>query len=93
MYYVYILRCSDRSLHVGQTCNIRKRVQAHNAGFGAAFTFKLRPVKLAYVETHPTRTVAMRRERQLKGWTREKKSHKGVYYNSHPVCLDFEEFR
>jgi len=30
MYYVYILRCSDSSLHVGYTTNVEARVRAHN---------------------------------------------------------------
>ena len=38
MYYVYILRCADQSLYVGYTRNIERRVEAHNAGRGAAFT-------------------------------------------------------
>ena len=47
MYVVYILRCSDRSLYVGQTNNITRRLREHNAGRGAAYTFKRRPVTLA----------------------------------------------
>ncbi len=73
MYYVYILRCSDESLYVGYTRDIERRIEAHNAGRGAAFTFKRRPVRLAYAESHDTEAVARRRERQLKGWTRKKK--------------------
>ena len=73
MYFVYILRCADGSLYVGQTTNIKNRIETHNAGKGAAFTSKRRPVALAYVETHSTRPDAARRERQLKRWTRKKK--------------------
>jgi len=73
MYHVYILRCADDSLYVGHTRNIRRRVDAHNAGLGAAFTFKRRPVRLVYSEPHDTKTAAVRRERQLKRWTRAKK--------------------
>jgi putative endonuclease len=73
MFYVYILRCADQSLYVGQTCNINRRVETHNAERGAAFTSKRRPVKLVYAESHDTETAAVRRERQLKRWTREKK--------------------
>jgi len=74
MYYVYILRCSDASLYVGQTRNIKKRLQAHNAGLGAVHTSKRRPVHLIHVEKHATRVAAMRRERQLKGWSHAKKN-------------------
>ncbi len=73
MYHVYILRCSDQSLYVGHTTNVEARVRAHNMGLGATHTSNRLPVELAYSETHPTRLAAIRRERQLKGWTREKK--------------------
>ena len=73
MYYVYILRCSDQSLYLGHTRNVKRRVETHNVGLGAAFTRKRRPVTLAYVERHDAKVAAIRRERQLKGWTREKK--------------------
>ena len=73
MYHIYILRCRNTSLYVGHTQNLEARLRAHNMGLGAAHTFKHRPVKLIYSEDHPTRLAAIRRERQLKGWTRKKK--------------------
>ena len=73
MYFVYVLRCSDQSLYVGQTTDVQKRVETHSAGKGAAFTSRRRPVALVYVEEHKTRADAIQRERQLKRWTRQKK--------------------
>ena len=73
MFYVYILRCADQSLYIGQTHNLARRVAAHNAGLGAMFTSERRPVRLVYSEPHKTRTAAVRRERQIKHWTRCKK--------------------
>ena len=73
MFYVYILRCRNASLYVGYTQNIEARVKAHNLGLGAAYTYKHGPVELVYSEAHLTRLAAIRRERQLKGWTRCKK--------------------
>ena len=73
MYHVYILRCSDSSLYVGYTTDIEARIRAHNLGRGAAHTFKRRPVRLVYSEPHPMRLAAVRREHQLKHWTRAKK--------------------
>lgn len=69
MYHVYILRCSNNSLYIGH----RARVETHNSGRGAAHTSRHRPVELIYSETLPTRLATIRRERQLKRWTREKK--------------------
>ena len=73
MFYVYILRCRDDSLYIGYTANVEARLKAHNMGLGAAHTYKRLPVELVYFEPHPTRLAAIRRERQLKGWSREKK--------------------
>ena len=73
MYYAHILRCADGSLYVGHTRNIKRRVETHNAGRGAAFTSMRRPVKLVCAEPHDMKAAAIRRERQLKRWTRKKK--------------------
>jgi len=73
MYFVYILRCADNSFYVGYARDPSKRVEAHNSGRGAAYTFNRRPVELVYSEAHPARHAALRRERQLKGWSRKKK--------------------
>jgi len=73
VFHVYILRCRDDSLYIGYTANIEARLKAHNMGLGAAHTYKRLPVELVYSEAQPTRLAAIRRERQLKGWSRKKK--------------------
>ena len=72
-YYVYILRCYDGSYYVGFTNNVDARVIKHNQGHAATYTTIRRPVTLAYAEEHPDQLTAMRRERQLKGWSHEKR--------------------
>jgi len=72
MWYVYIVRCADNSLYIGETSDVARRVASHNAGT-AAFTSSRRPVRLVYVESVHARAVALKRERQLKRWTRAKK--------------------
>ncbi len=49
------------------------RVQQHNSGQGVAYTRKRRPVELVYVEDCGSYLAARRREKQIKGWRREKK--------------------
>jgi predicted GIY-YIG superfamily endonuclease len=71
--YVYILRCADNSLYIGQTDDLELRVMRHNEGRGCAFTANRGPVVLVYSEAYSTRNGASRRERQLKRWTRRKK--------------------
>ena len=73
MFFVYILVCNDESLYVGHTKDVLARVDAHNNGRGAAFTYQRRPLRLVYTEPHETEAAAIRRERQIKGWTRAKK--------------------
>ena len=73
MHYVYILRCADHSLYVGETSDVVTRVLKHQAGDASGFTSARRPVTLVYAEPHPDRLRARARERQLKRWTRVKK--------------------
>ena len=65
--------CADRSLYVGSAQNVSSRVKAHNERRGAAYTFKHRPVRLIYSEPFGSRAEAVKRERQIKRWSREKK--------------------
>ena len=73
MFYTYILRCADGTLYVGHTEDLASREQIHNDGRGAAYTRARRPVRMVYAEEHPSAASAIARERQLKGWSREKK--------------------
>jgi len=70
---VYILRCSDGALYTGIALDPHQRVRVHNAGRGADFTARRRPVTLVYAEAHPTKSAARRRERQVKRWRADKK--------------------
>ena len=71
--YVYILACRDGSYYVGHAEDVSARVAAHNASRGAAYTARWRPVRLVYCEPHDTEALAVRRERQIKKWSRAKK--------------------
>ena len=73
MNWVYILRCGDGSLYTGWTNDLERRVKAHAAGRGAKYTRARLPVELAYSESLTTRGGAMRREAQIKRFTRAEK--------------------
>jgi predicted GIY-YIG superfamily endonuclease len=73
MWFVYILECADGSFYIGETNHLYARLAKHADGSASQFTAVRRPVRLVYSETHHDRTSALRRERQLKGWTRAKK--------------------
>ena len=72
--YCYILECSDGTYYTGWTTDPERRVSQHNKGIGAKYTSTRRPVKMVYLETHLTRTDAMKRELAIKKMKREQKS-------------------
>jgi predicted GIY-YIG superfamily endonuclease len=73
MWFVYIVRCADGSLYIGEAHDVPSRISRHNDGSASSFTAKRRPVELVLCEEHPHREAALIRERQLKRWTRRKK--------------------
>ena len=72
-WHLYILRCRDGSLYTGYTNDLDARIAAHNAGRGAKYTASRRPVHLVYSEPVESKAEAMRRELQIKRWTKAKK--------------------
>ena len=73
MHYVYIARCADGNLYVGNTSDPDERLRRHNDGEGGQYTKWRRPVTLILLEQFNTLECALRRERQIKRGTREKK--------------------
>ena len=73
MHHVYIVRCADGSLYTGYAKDPEQRLEQHNAGRGAKYTAGRRPVCLVYSEAFNWRGAALKREHQLKGWTRRQK--------------------
>ena len=75
MYFVYILRFSDNSLYIGQTNNLEERLKEHTlkSTRSSKFSKNHETFILAYQEKYDSRLESMRREKQLKGWTRVKK--------------------
>ena len=73
-YYVYIVKCSDGSLYTGYTKNIANRIQQHNfSKYGAKSIKGKLPVELVYSEMYAAKTEELKREREIKGWSRKKK--------------------
>jgi putative endonuclease len=70
---MYILECADSSFYVGSTFDLDRRVEEHNAGAGANYTSKRRPVKLVYWEYYDRVDEAFKRENQVKKWSKAKK--------------------
>ncbi|SUM04533.1 endonuclease [Staphylococcus devriesei] len=72
-HYVYIVRCSDNSLYTGYAKDVEARVAKHNAGKGAKYTKIRRPVVLVYQELYTSKSEALRREDEIKTFTRQQK--------------------
>src|SRR5688572_13668512 len=73
MHFVYIVRCADGSFYTGYARDPRARIIAHNAGRGARYTCGRRPVRLVYSEACDTMSAALKREYELKQWSRARK--------------------
>lgn len=83
MWFVYILLCEDGSLkkprfrklslYTGYSNNVGQRFLDHKNGKGGHYTRSHKPLKLIYSEQLLTQSEALKREKQIKGWSREKK--------------------
>lgn len=73
MWFVYILLCNDESLYTGFSDNPERRFLEHRNGKGGHYTSSHKPLKIIYTEELPSKNEALKRERQIKGWTRKKK--------------------
>ncbi|MDQ5929428.1 MAG: putative endonuclease [Bacteroidota bacterium] len=73
-FFVYILECADKTLYIGSTNDLEKRLHQHNnSKSGAHYTKIRRPVVLKYSEKLQTYAEVRRREGELKRLTRAEK--------------------
>ena len=74
MYYVYILKSEkDLSYYIGQTKDLKDRIERHNSGRSKSTKFRI-PWKLVYKESFNTRSEAVKREIEIK----DRKSRKYI---------------
>ena len=75
-FYVYITTNLERTvLYTGMTNDLTRRMDEHRGARGKAGTFAGRfyCYNLIYWEFHPYVHTAIEREKEIKGWIREKK--------------------
>ena len=72
-YYVYILASKSRVLYIGVTNDLERRLFEHRQKLIPGFTSKYNVTHLVYFESSGNIRDAIAREKQLKGWRREKK--------------------
>jgi predicted GIY-YIG superfamily endonuclease len=70
---VYVLRCSDGSLYTGITNDLGRRVEQHLAGRASRFTRGRLPVTVAFQESQPNPSAALKREVVIKALSRSRK--------------------
>jgi len=74
MYYVYIVtNKNNHVIYIGVTGNLEGRIHEHRERLIEGFTKQYQATKLIYYEDYPDPLSAITREKQLKGWRREKK--------------------
>jgi len=71
-FFVYILASKSRRLYIDVTNDLERRLYEHLSGDGS-FTARYRIHRLVHFEATNSATVAIEREKQLKGWRRSKK--------------------
>lgn len=74
MYYLYILKCADKTLYTGITTDVKRRMKEHNTSrLGAKYTSARRPVKLVYSKKFANRSGAQKEESKIKKLSRTEK--------------------
>lgn len=72
-FFVYILASCTGVLYVGMTSQLTRRLAQHRAKLPGSFTARYNVHRLVYCEVFPEAALAVRREREIKKWRREKK--------------------
>ena len=85
-FWVYILASKSRHIYTGVTNNIERRVREHREGRIAGFTQRYRINRLVYCERFRFIGNAIAREKEIKGWDRQKRV--ALIEQANPTCED-----
>jgi len=88
-FWIYILSSRSRNLYVGFTNNFRSRLAQHRQETPGTHTAQYRIHRLVYVEHFQYVRSAIRREDELKSWTRDKKI--ALIEAANPTWIDLSE--
>ncbi len=72
-YYIYFMTNRTRTLYVGVTNDLLRRVDEHRRGTTGGFTSRYKLNRLVYFEHFDYINDAIAREKEIKGWVRRKK--------------------
>ena len=87
--YTYIMGSHTGTLYVGVTSDIDIRVRQHKNGTFKGFSKEHGCTRLLYYEAHESILESIAREKQLKGWRREKKLN--LIRTQNPTFKDLAE--
>lgn len=73
MWHLYILQTKFGQFYTGITNDVKRRMAEHKNGKGGRFTRSFKFKSLLYTEEHPDKSSALKRERQIQGWSRKQK--------------------
>ena len=73
MWFVYVLLCRDGSLYTGYTDDVERRFNLHQSGKGGKYTRSHKPIKVVYQEKFNSKSEALKKELEIKSWSRERK--------------------
>jgi len=89
-FYVYILTNTSRMLYTGVTNDLVRRIKKHQNKLIEGFTKKYNLHKLVYYEEFQNPEKAIAREKEIKGWRREKKVQ--LIRRCNPCWKDLSQF-
>jgi len=73
MYFVYLLECEDKSIYTGITTDVERRLKEHGEGRGGNYTRAHGAKKILFTEKCDNKSLALKREMEIKSMTREEK--------------------
>jgi putative endonuclease len=88
-YFTYIVASRSRTLYIGITGNLRKRVFEHKRKLHEGFSATYNCNRLVWFERFVGPNAAIAREKQLKGWTRAKKI--ALIASANPTWIDLSQ--
>jgi putative endonuclease len=88
-YCIYILASRSRNLYIGVTGNLESRMVEHRQGLIPGFTTRYRVFRLVHFELFHDIHAAIAREKEIKGWRREKKIW--LIERGNPTWVDLAE--
>ena len=72
-FYVYIVKCADRTYYTGYTSDLKERLKRHNDGLASKYTRARLPVTLVWKKEYRQYKPAFKTEIAIKNLTRTQK--------------------